>query len=212
MPPPPLWADGLDSGESSAKPPHLANISVSVRALTGTNRLRDDSSYCCSGITAQRLLSSSCLRVTRFFIRWMPWDTNNSHKNDLQIKNNPPHGINTASWYRSPTRTKKHHWSKLICVKRGQNTAINARGSLFRAKQHLGQFFGLTTTMWIRGKGMVLYSWSVSFSLASWDVDDHLHKASSCSRFLPAKRQVFPTTVAKCLLMRASCICVNKYI
>lgn len=144
-----------------------------MRALTGTNRLRDDSSYCCSGIVAQRLLSSSCLRVTRFFIRWMPRDTNNSHKNDLQIKNNPPHGINTTSWYRSPTRTKKLHWSKLICVKHDRNTTINgvpfAWGSLFRAKQHLGQFFGLTITIWIPGKGMVLYSWSVSFSLASWD-------------------------------------------
>lgn len=34
-----LQADGLDSGESSAEPPHLANISVSVRALTGIYRL-----------------------------------------------------------------------------------------------------------------------------------------------------------------------------
>ncbi|XP_045915064.1 uncharacterized protein LOC123976761 [Micropterus dolomieu] len=36
-------ADGLDSGESSAKPPHLANIPVTERTLTGTNRLCDDS-------------------------------------------------------------------------------------------------------------------------------------------------------------------------
>lgn len=39
-------ADGLDSGESSAKPPHLDNIPVTVGTLTGANRLCDDSRSC----------------------------------------------------------------------------------------------------------------------------------------------------------------------
>lgn len=42
-------ADGLHSGESSAKPPHLDNIPVTVRTSTGTNRLCDDSRcWCCT--------------------------------------------------------------------------------------------------------------------------------------------------------------------
>lgn len=82
----------------------------------------------------------------------------------LPTASTQPHDTDPLPGQRSSTHP---NWSVRNTVT--INGVPFAWGSLFQAKQHLGHFFGLTITMWIPGKGMVLYSWSVSFSLASWD-------------------------------------------
>lgn len=104
-----LQAYGLDSGESSAESPHLANISVSVRALTGTNRLLMTQATPVAGECKKDCCPPAACGEVKTDI-WCQ-DSNNSHTHK-QTKNTPPE--NTAWW--SPTRTMKVHsstWSAI---------------------------------------------------------------------------------------------------
>lgn len=101
-----LQADGFDSGESSAEPPHLANISVSVRALTGTNRLLMTQATpavgeCTKAVVLQLIACDEVFFIDLFF--FYPVDarghkqfTHTHKRNYFQIKKTPPLGINTA--------------------------------------------------------------------------------------------------------------------
>lgn len=196
-----LKADGLDSGESSAEPPHLANISVSVRALTGTNRLL------MTQASTQRLLSSSCLRVMRFYIyRCQRTQTIHTQKKLLSDQKNNSSGRQHSLMIVVPYLDNE---SPLICVKHNQWGKLFLDQTVFVfLKQHLLGFWLCNNCIYTRKDSTVVLIRVLLFIQSRQMTTNTEPSHAQC--FCLLKGQVFPHHCYQVAFSEGGMLCACK--
>lgn len=201
-----LKADGLDSGESSAEPPHLANISVSVRVLTGTNRLLMTQATPAVGEYTKTVVLQlfACNEVFFYIYRCQRTQTIHTQNKQLSDQKNNSSGRQHSLMIVVPYLDNE---SRLICVKHNQ------WGNLFWTKLFLFFWnnicwgFGFTITTFILER-TVLWCWSVSFCLSSqgrWPPTQSrvMLSVSACW-----KGRFSPPLLPSCFLWRGHVMCM----